>query len=137
MLKCKKDMICCPDDDGEIKWPQQWCDSRNKVCVSIKAKYYWLSWWGKEVAWWFTSYTHSEISVSAASMSPTAQPFDRRNFPLKKKLKKTMGLSLIPRYILTISNDVCKNNFYARPEVSHLAISHLCSLEMGCHTHRS
>ena len=44
-------------------------------------------------------------------MSPTAQPFDRRNFPLKKKLKKTMGLSLIPRYILTISNDVCKNNF--------------------------
>ena len=35
-------------------------------------------------------------------MSPTAQPFDPRNFPLKKKLKKTMGVSLILRYIKTM-----------------------------------
>ena len=32
----------CPDDDSAIKWAQQWYNSRDKVCVSIEAKYYWL-----------------------------------------------------------------------------------------------
>ena len=32
--------ISCPDDDGEIELAQQWYKSRDRVCISIKAKYY-------------------------------------------------------------------------------------------------
>ena len=32
--------ISCPYDDGEIKLAQQWYKSRDRVCISIKAKYY-------------------------------------------------------------------------------------------------
>ena len=52
----------CLDDDNETKWVQQWYKSHAEVCVSIKAKHYWPR-WGKEVAWWFTWYTHSEIEM--------------------------------------------------------------------------
>ena len=61
--------LSCPNDDGEIKWAQQWYKNRNKGCVSIKAKYYWVSGWGKEVAWWYTWYTRpSTFSTSPAKL---------------------------------------------------------------------
>ena len=111
-----------------------------------------------------TTSVNTSISVSASSMNPTAQPPDPRNLPIKEEeIEKTMGLPLIPSYIMTIRKDVCtfterfqafyqiktiltfKGNrqncqkllLHSRPEVSHLAISRPCSLGMWFHTHLS